>query len=1653
MGETRRSKRLLAVGILAAIAGLVLIAGVIREGLRDCQELLILAEQASANGDYELAGRFVGRAYEKATDRQQRKDILFRLADIYTKMDLWPKAQACWERICQEDPCDVKAPLALLEVEYLQADAWTRLGAVQTDAWGSLQARAEGLFRTIESLGLEDQPVADWRTDPLTRLISDGEKVRIGSYLMLIKGRTMYHRASYGAAANPMEVLEQAYRQLEAAIGDDPNLIDGYWYMHRIQLAKARLLAASGDRTGAERSRQVGMSVLEKARRTAGDTARTNMYLLEARLAFVLEQTRASDVAIGLNGLEPGYRDLNSRFSNEPQALLSCARFYLLQAYYQGLKQRAKYLDEAAAAAEKARSLEPNDPAYILSLAKIYWQSAGLTGAKELAQKALELAIYAAKLGQTQAGSGPKALVARATLLQAYDFVCHCATVQLLGLMSEDRGPQYQQAVALLSDAVERMVGISPSSQDPAVMKCQAFLDLFNHKTEQAFAVLYHLGQKQKTARQDGYADPLIYYVLAKVLSCGPELGRAAEFFAESIKAGMGLERPDTILEYLDLLGRLGRWAHVISPVNPYNLDTFDRLFGQGPWSIGLRVMALIGTNQLAEAESILAANQAHAQTCPLILARVELLEAKIRQIRTSQAVAGMSPDLVIDDQGLEESPGTDPQLRELRQEQSELVFRLLDIDPGKVTEQMIVSAVRILVQKGLADQARERLERFLQTRPTGTRPPVMAMFARATLDEPDPRYIPGQRRDQILQQVISDLADPVQRALELGLFYRQSDSLQQAKEQLVAAMELSKDTDWSTRQPPIRQLYSSPLAITADVLMELAIVLKDRVLAQNVVDLAKARDLDGCKGLYYQARMLYADGQPRQALKYIEKALAERPVFSSGYLLRASIYSDLGQDELAVADMEHAARLCPNSPAVARGLAVSLYHMARRHAQGEELSAQVRSAIEQALRLVPADPVLLSLYGEAIRVSEPFRAMQVYQLLLKRQPTARNALALASLASELADRQQVGPRRDNLLEIARIALEHAYAQDPNNPAIIEEYVEYYRKTGQHQKAEQMLWRLAKAANWRVLINQGRLQQARSLLERAIQIDPNDLDALNGLIIVCQITGDQQGLINYSDRVVQLQPGPSGRIEQLLLLLHAGLVRQAQARLEHLRSLYPDHDDMGALEALILLYKGRLSDAVEKARQATATNPESAMAWMVNGQVSMLCGQFDTAAESYKRSLELKDDPSIRLSLTDAYRLAGQIDKAYDILLGMLSEPSIAWQAVSSIERLCQDPNCNLVKQAYQIAHGNFSSHHRWLNRIGGFAVSIGDFAWARRAFEESIRLLADAFRQSPSEALEANTDYLSAIDGYIHSLIELAGNDKAQIEAVLKEASVYVRGPLRPRLLCWTAKARKLLGDMDGSLADARQAMASSAEDIDQLDQVITRLCAIFDPNQLDLEADSIGPDRLQTWTVKAQLAMQLGRYDAAIAALDRCLSIAGTQRPDLLAYKGQALVIAYDRTADKRYLYQAIALYERLADQMSNDSGVLNNLAYLLAHVPDRSEKALELASRALELDVQNPAVMDTYGYALYANGRFKEALDWLLAAVTRFQINGQQVPADVYEHTAMAYQALGQNARARQAYQQALAAAGENVVARNRIRAALDRLGPEQGIEDDQ
>ncbi len=139
-----------------------------------------------------------------------------------------------------------------------------------------------------------------------------------------------------------------------------------------------------------------------------------------------------------------------------------------------------------------------------------------------------------------------------------------------------------------------------------------------------------------------------------------------------------------------------------------------------------------------------------------------------------------------------------------------------------------------------------------------------------------------------------------------------------------------------------------------------------------------------------------------------------------------------------------------------------------------------------------------------------------------------------------------------------------------------------------------------------------------------------------------------------------------------------------------------------------------------------------------------------------------------------------------------------------------------------------------------------------------------------------------------------------------------------------------------------------------------------------------------------KAQLLAALERYPEALDYYDRMMEF----RPDSESVMlGRAELLLRMGELD-----EAIGQYEAAVKRWPDSALALNALGYTLADRTDEHREAEKLIRKAMKLEPENPAIIDSLGWVLYKLGRHEEALVELERAYEMF--DDPEVAAHIVE-----------------------------------------------------
>ncbi len=641
----------------------------------------------------------------------------------------------------------------------------------------------------------------------------------------------------------------------------------------------------------------------------------------------------------------------------------------------------------------------------------------------------------------------------------------------------------------------------------------------------------------------------------------------------------------------------------------------------------------------------------------------------------------------------------------------------------------------------------------------------------------------------------------------------------------------------------------------------------------------------------------------------------------------------------------------------------------------------------------------------------------------------------LAELHGELAQMSRSAEKRRQHLEKAAEYAETAREMAGVDVDVLRSYAQIYMRLGEHrlgslnraQEAFELL-REKTEGDLIVLSSLGQIYlwkqepaKAAEVLEEAASYLPGHR-VVHSMLVEAQLgAGDVVKAERALTKLVKIQPGSY----------------ENQIRLAELRSQLEDH--RGAAEALLAV-PGELRSE-DRIRQ-------------------FLARELHLAGENPK-ALELVDG----LIESDSENV-GLRRLRVAILTSMARYP----EALTELEPLVDAAEEESQKLQDSVLVG------RLLERVGRTEEaaerlrSLVAMSSGREAFRLRLALAGTLERQERfDEAAEMLREELSSVSpehyaltaGTLAEVLERAGRAEEAVQ-ILEEAAIHLEGSdtalgirlrqlammadhemweelsegasqllttgneeLRTSALQLKAEAMAGLGDLDAALE-----LLASEPGGDRL--VLAKRIELLSNHDRGTEAEELMAKVVAGGTREdlffaARLYQRLGRYDGVVELMQRLVE----EEPESF----QALFLLGAARERRGSRDEAEATFKGLLETNPDHAPTLNYLGYMWAETGENLDAALALILRAVSIDPDNGAYVDSLGWAYFRLGRYEQArqhLEWA----------ARLIPSDatIFEHLGDLYLELDQRHRARDFYQQAVQLSGENL---DSVRRKLEDL----------
>jgi tetratricopeptide (TPR) repeat protein len=467
-----------------------------------------------------------------------------------------------------------------------------------------------------------------------------------------------------------------------------------------------------------------------------------------------------------------------------------------------------------------------------------------------------------------------------------------------------------------------------------------------------------------------------------------------------------------------------------------------------------------------------------------------------------------------------------------------------------------------------------------------------------------------------------------------------------------------------------------------------------------------------------------------------------------------------------------------------------------------------------------------------------------------------------------------------------------------------------------------------------------------------------------------------------------------------------------------------------AAEPLILLYEaqatlGRLDEAGQALLAAAQINPRY---WQTLGQFHERRDNWEEAAAAYAEAIAASPKPNRDVQIRYAAALInaeGGAGKARGVLNEMLKgapDDTRVLYLLSMAEREDGDSGAAEATARRILAIEPAS--------VTGLRALVSVFfdRFDYRQVAEAVAPLVKDVSRAKGRELEGAAILVQA--GIAHQ--QLAQWDAA----IAAYSAAKTLTPRDPEIDAYLVQANLAARRFDRADALAREALA---RDPDQPRMVRLRAQAWLrtgktaEANKLLEDSARQQPQNREYVVGLADLYADQKRTADAVRVLEQARTTFGDDHT-LTMRIANAYEAAGQLDAAEKELRKLVS-----ADPLNADA--LNSLSYMFADRGLRLDEAIELAQRAVKIEPENPAYLDTLGWALFKQGRIDEAAAPLGRAAT--SLTGNSV---IQDHHGDVLSKRGRTAEAIAAWERALAGDGEQIdraAITKKINAAKTRL----------
>ncbi|MFM7023646.1 MAG: tetratricopeptide repeat protein [Flavobacteriales bacterium] len=488
----------------------------------------------------------------------------------------------------------------------------------------------------------------------------------------------------------------------------------------------------------------------------------------------------------------------------------------------------------------------------------------------------------------------------------------------------------------------------------------------------------------------------------------------------------------------------------------------------------------------------------------------------------------------------------------------------------------------------------------------------------------------------------------------------------------------------------------------------------------------------------------------------------------------------------------------------------------------------------------------------------------------------------------------------------------------------------------------------------------GKFNEALAGFDKCIKIDPTCATCYYEIAGILETQRHVKEALNYARKAVELDGE-----NKWFLFFYADLTRQNR--------LYDEC--ILTYQKLIKLQPSHIENLYELA------------------EVYIEAGKFENAIESYNK---IEDRTGIREDLSvQKYKLYLKLNNN-DKAVREMEKLIVAQPENTRVILMLADYLMMMGKEEEGVA--KYESAIKINPKEPGAHLSLSDYYFKKGDKEKGFAHLTRAF-ENPSMNIDTKVQVLmnyyriskndSVTTARVFSLLEAmerAHPNDAQTYAIYGD--FYYRDNIYGKALEKFRKARDLEPD---KYLVWRNILAIDAEtkEYQKLYDEATDALEYF-------------PSQAELYWYKGIAGVQLKKYPEAIEALNDGVNlVAGND-----ALKSQFYSTLGDLYNETKEFVKSDENFEKALEYDANNVYVLNNYSYYLSLRKEKLARAEEMSKKSNILSPENASFEDTYGWILFQEGKYNDAVQWL----TKAENHGGSGSGTILEHLGDTYFMMG-------------------------------------------